>query len=110
MLRVEAAVALFKDMAHLNPVIITLSGGTTHKPNPLDIHGFPITESTAAARKLVELGVPALQVLEENFSLDTVGNVSLLCHIITVSLVPRWCFTTAAFVYLAGILFAHRAH
>lgn len=55
--------------------IITLSGGTPHKPNPVDNHGFPIWESSAAAKKLLEKNIPIENVLEESSSLDTVGNV-----------------------------------
>lgn len=73
-LRVERAVQLFHELQG-NAVIIPLSGGTPHKPNPLDIEGFPIWESTAAAKRLLELGIPADKILEENFSLDTIGNV-----------------------------------
>lgn len=72
-LRLEKAVSLLKK--YPGSVIITLSGGTPHKPNPLDLNGFPIWESSAAAKKLVEMGVSAENVFEENFSLDTVGNV-----------------------------------
>ena len=59
--------------------IVLLSGGTPHKPNPRDSAGFPVWEATAAARRVLELGagdVPATCVLEETFSLDTIGNVS----------------------------------
>lgn len=59
-------------------VIITLSGGTPHKPNPRDKHGFPIWESTAAAKKLISMGIPHSDVLEESFSLDTIGNAYFL--------------------------------
>eukprot|EP01031_Cornospumella_fuschlensis_P025530 gene25530-30826_t len=58
--------------------VITLSGGTPHKPNPLDSKGFVVWESTAAARALLEKGVPYTDILEENFSLDTIGNAYFL--------------------------------
>eukprot|EP00981_Chlorochromonas_danica_P004894 scaffold978_cov172-Ochromonas_danica.AAC.25 len=40
--------------------------------------GFVIWESSAAAKKLLALGIPAEKVLEENFSLDTIGNAYFL--------------------------------
>lgn len=75
-LRLNKAVQLYKSDDTDKTVIITLSGGTPHKPNPLDKNGFPIWESSAAAMKLVQMGIPADKVFEENFSLDTLGNVS----------------------------------
>eukprot|EP01035_Chromulina_nebulosa_P019361 gene19361-25227_t len=48
--------------------------GTTHKPNPLDGKGFPITEATAAAKELISMGIPTDNIKEELFSLDTIGN------------------------------------
>lgn len=73
-LRLDLAFQLFNQNMK-RPLLITLSGGTPHKPNPLNSMGFPIFEATAAARKLIQMGVPADHVMEENFSLDTVGNV-----------------------------------
>jgi hypothetical protein len=84
-LRINEAVRLFhllsnqqssSDSLNGHPVIITLSGGTPHKPNPLDPNGFPIWESTAAAKRLIDMGISPDHILEESFSLDTVGNVS----------------------------------
>lgn len=76
-LRVEKAVELFKKMEEdgKHPTILTLSGGTPHKPNPLNQAGFPIWESTAAASSLIKMGIPPRCIFEESFSLDTVGNV-----------------------------------
>jgi hypothetical protein len=73
-LRINKAFEIFQQFKD-NALIITLSGGTPHKPNPLDKFGFPIWEATAAAKKLLEMGVPSTQVYEESFSLDTLGNV-----------------------------------
>jgi hypothetical protein len=80
-LRLKKAKELYHEISerkHEKVVIITLSGGTTHKPNPLNSKGFPIFEATAAAKALIENGIPARDVYEECFSLDTVGNVSIL--------------------------------
>ena len=74
-LRLDKAVELFKTQKE-SSYIITLSGGTPHKPNPRDAKGFAIWEATAAARKLIDMGISHTSILEENFSLDTIGNVS----------------------------------
>ncbi len=54
--------------------MIVLSGGTPHKPNPLDARGFWVSEAASNARYLLALGVSPERVLEESFSLDTLGN------------------------------------
>jgi len=54
--------------------IVTLSAGTTHRPPPLDNSGFPIFESVAAARYLIDAGVPPENILTETCSYDTIGN------------------------------------
>jgi DUF218 domain len=74
-LRIDRAIEHYKRLKG-HATIITLSGGTPHKPNPLDKNGFPVWEATAAARRLIEMGVPSSSVVEEAFSLDTLGNVS----------------------------------
>ena len=55
---------------------LVLSRGTTHKPPPLDAAGFPIDESMASARYLIERGVAPTRVLLESWSLDTIGNAA----------------------------------
>jgi uncharacterized SAM-binding protein YcdF (DUF218 family) len=68
--------------------------GTTHKPSPMDSAEHAIKESTAAARFLLEVrltpawrssiqmlvqrGVPAEYILEEGYSLDSIGNAYFL--------------------------------
>ena len=54
--------------------IATLSGGTVHKPPPLDGKGFPIFESRKAAEYLIEAGLPPNRILTEISSYDTIGN------------------------------------
>ncbi|MCD4802093.1 MAG: YdcF family protein [Anaerolineales bacterium] len=54
--------------------IAFLSGGTVHKPPPLNENGYPIFESRAAAEYLVQQGVDAAQLLTEISSYDTIGN------------------------------------
>jgi uncharacterized SAM-binding protein YcdF (DUF218 family) len=54
--------------------IAFLSGGTVHKPPPLDKEGYPIFESRAAAAYLVKNGIAPDQLLTEISSYDTIGN------------------------------------
>ena len=74
--RLRKAVDLFNTHGGAgSAVILVLSAGTTHKPNPTDARGFPIYEAAAAAKLLTRnFSVPASAILEENFSLDTIGN------------------------------------
>jgi hypothetical protein len=63
--------------------IIALSAGTPHRPPPIDPRGFPIFESSAAARYLTDAGVPPRRILTETHSYDTIGNAffSRLLHV-----------------------------
>lgn len=54
--------------------IFCLSGGTVHKPPPLDSKGFPIFESQAAADFLIQKGISPLKIRSEICSYDTIGN------------------------------------
>merc|ERR1712117_792959 len=74
-LRVQRALALYHELKSKNTdvTLIPISAGTTHKPPPLDSAGFPITEAMAGAKRLIDLGVPPSDVMEEGFSLDTLG-------------------------------------
>jgi hypothetical protein len=54
--------------------VITLSAGTTHKPLPLDEKGFPLFESVAAAKYLLQHGIPEKKIFTESCSFDTIGN------------------------------------
>ena len=53
---------------------LTLSGGTTHKPPPLDEYGFPIFEAMAGGQYLRQAGIPHEKILMEWTSYDTIGN------------------------------------
>ena len=55
---------------------IVLSRGTTHKPPPRNARGFPVDESVASAQYLVEHGVEPSRILQDTWSVDTVGNVA----------------------------------
>eukprot|EP00450_Noctiluca_scintillans_P011019 CAMPEP_0194495152 /NCGR_PEP_ID=MMETSP0253-20130528/12850_1 /TAXON_ID=2966 /ORGANISM="Noctiluca scintillans" /LENGTH=256 /DNA_ID=CAMNT_0039336367 /DNA_START=52 /DNA_END=822 /DNA_ORIENTATION=- len=60
-------------------VVVTLSGGTPHKPMPVAPSGFQEFEAQAGARCLIrDFGVPPEDVYEENWSLDTIGNAYML--------------------------------
>jgi hypothetical protein len=59
---------------HRDQYIIALSGGTTHKPPPLDTEGFPVFESFVGADYLMRKGVEARLILCETASYDTIGN------------------------------------
>ena len=78
-LRLDLAFELYQQLGE-RALFFPLSGATPHKPNPVDARGFPVWECTAAAKRLIEMGVPAMQIYEESTSLDTIGNVSLFLH------------------------------
>lgn len=54
--------------------IACLSGGTVHKPPPLNTAGYPVYESRAAADYLINNGLNPENVLTEICSYDTIGN------------------------------------
>jgi len=51
-----------------------LSGGTVHKPPPLNADGFPLFESRQAAAYLISQGTDPCKLLTEITSYDTIGN------------------------------------
>ena len=51
-----------------------LSGGTVHKPPPLNETGHPIHESREAAKYLINNGLNPEKILTEICSYDTIGN------------------------------------
>ena len=85
-LRIEKAVKIFQSNTKCigkknsnSCIFITLSAGTTHKPNPLDSNGFPIYEAASAAKYLInKYDIHPKYIWEENFSLDTLGNAYFL--------------------------------
>ena len=70
--RLDAALLHAKDTRYF----LVLSRGTTHKQPPLDANGFPVDESAASARYLIERGITPSRVLLESWSLDTIGNAA----------------------------------
>ena len=77
-LRLQKALELCNYKTDAECMIATLSFGTVHKAPPVDFRGFPISESVMAAKYLVDVGFPPERILEENISLDTVGNAYFL--------------------------------
>lgn len=78
---------------------VALSRGTTHRPPPLDARGFPIAESAASAKYLLDHGVedPA-RILLDAWSLDTIGNVFFARNMICEPMqLKRCCVITSAF-------------
>ena len=59
---------------HEGAPIICLSGGTLHRPMPLDANGHPIFEAVAGARYLLSRGIAPDRIFTETASWDTVGN------------------------------------
>lgn len=51
-----------------------LSGGTVHKPPPIDTRGYPIFESRQAAAYLIQAGLNPEFIFTEICSYDTIGN------------------------------------
>jgi hypothetical protein len=74
----------------LNPGarVVVLSRGTPHKPPPLDADGRPIDEAAVSADYLRARGVPSEQLLQDTWSLDTIGNAFFLR---LMHLEPRGC-------------------
>ena len=62
--------------------LVCLSAATTHRPPPLE-NGFPIAESVAGARYLMQKGIDPARIRIENASYDTIGNAYLtkLIHV-----------------------------
>lgn len=68
--RLDIALKL-NDVAHY---YIVLSRGTTHRAPPLDERGVPVDESAASTLYLLQHGVTHGRVLQDSWSLDTIGN------------------------------------
>lgn len=70
--RLDRAIGLFED--NRDSYVILLSRGTPHKPPPLDPDNRPIDEAFVSAKYMRERGVPAQRLLQDTWSLDTIGN------------------------------------
>ena len=53
---------------------LALSGGSPHKPPPLDATGRPVFEAVAGAGYLLGRGIPSHRIYTEISSYDTIGN------------------------------------
>lgn len=80
--RIQEAAKIYKEKKVAGEVcrIVTLSGGTPHKPMPVDARsGFQVFEAEGNARALVrEFDIPPEDIFEEGWSLDTIGNAFIL--------------------------------
>lgn len=97
---------------HYNIIITTTIVSLSAPPSlslPSSPHslyqGFPIFESSAAARHLISSGIPPSDVLEESMSLDTVGNVRAMTDYLTLTVVR------SIYIYLPQrLLLLQRSH
>jgi len=62
---------------------ILLSGGTVHKPPPVNADGFPLFESRELAKHLVNAGINSNRILTEISSYDTIGNAHFARMLLT---------------------------
>jgi uncharacterized SAM-binding protein YcdF (DUF218 family) len=74
--RLDRALELFE--VNREARVVLLSRGTPHKPPPLDPDGRPIDEAYVSAEYMRERGVPSEQLLQDTWSLDTIGNALFL--------------------------------
>jgi len=87
-------------------MILLLSAGTAHVPQPIGVNGLPVWESTGSAAWLMGLGrdggigpgnsVPASDLLLETTSYDTVGNAwfARLQHVDVLNPTTLWIITS----------------
>ena len=69
---------------NMMPYIVPLSAGTTQRPNYINSDGWPVLESSSAARYLVYVHhIPPTYILRETASLDTIGNAYFMRQLIT---------------------------
>lgn len=80
--RLQEAAKIYKEHIKAGEAcnIVLLSGGTPHKPMPIDPKSkFQVYEGEGNARALIrDFQVSPEHVFEENWSLDTIGNAFLL--------------------------------
>lgn len=55
--------------------VCALTQGKPARPFPLNKQGFPLYDATVTAQTLINIGIPATNILEEAMSYDTEGNV-----------------------------------
>lgn len=76
----------FKDQCRW---FILLSGGTVHKPPPLNSSGFPLFESHEMAKYLINAGISSDRLFSEISSYDTIGNAYFARMLFTEPLVLK---------------------
>lgn len=93
--RLDAALKL----SSATKYFVALSRGTTHRPPPLDTRGFPILESAASAKYLVDNGgIDPTRILLDAWSLDTIGNIFFARNMICQPMqLYKCCVITSAF-------------
>lgn len=74
--RLDKALELFEN--NRESYVILLSRGTPHKPPPLDADSRPVDEAYVSAEYMRERNVPAQRLLQDTWSLDTIGNAVFL--------------------------------
>mmetsp|Transcript_14023 Transcript_14023/g.41261 ORF Transcript_14023/g.41261 Transcript_14023/m.41261 type:complete len:280 (+) Transcript_14023:26-865(+) len=74
--RLDKALELFE--TNPNAYFVLLSRGTPHKPPPMDMDNRPIDEAYVSAEYMRERGVPSERLLQDTWSLDTIGNALFL--------------------------------
>jgi len=101
------------DLAAETTWIGLLSGGTVHKPPPLDPDGYPLLESRQAAAYLISQGIEPSKLLTEIASYDTIGNAYFsrmlfaepfsLTHLLVVTSAFHLERTTAIFQWIYSL-------
>jgi hypothetical protein len=80
---------------------ILLSGGTVHKPPPLDQEGYPLYESRKAAEFLIRAGISPGRILTEISSYDTIGNAYFARMLFTDPLSLNRCLIITSEFHMA---------
>ncbi len=77
---------------------IVLSRGTPHRAPPRDGGDYPVDESVASARYLMEHGVSSSRIILDTWSLDTIGNAYFArTSVIDPLSLRSMCVVTSAF-------------
>lgn len=93
--RLDAALRLSSRTTYF----VALSRGTTHRSPPVNGRGFPILESAASAKYLLDNGLDnPKRILLDGWSLDTIGNAFFARNMICQPMaLLRCCIITSAF-------------
>ena len=92
--RLDAALSLRHNCSYF----IVLSRGTTRRPPPTDRTGFPVDECVSSAKYLMTKGIEPERILQDSWSLDTIGNAYFARNMIAHPLMlKKLCVVTSAF-------------